>query len=627
MLPASASFKTTAKSYAKTTVAYLSVAHDNGTATLNASMIRDAVVTRSLCVSGTFTLGSTVAGSCQVTALTSALSGITLEGAAITPFFGYVLNGTPTYIKQPTYYVDGSTVKNQGLFTSFTAYDSFMEPWMEEPVDLDFAFDASLSPANNIAALASIYTGLTWSYADVPTTGTTPVQIDSSMTVREVIGRIAIAAGCNVMMEPDLTIAFRYPHTSSDETLTNANYKQCVIDGSDTTFVTYIQAGDRDNVNQYPDDSLISGNTVRNTGLNLDSSYLTDNDTATLQLVFGRFATMTVPAIHSVNYFGYQGHQVDVMGLPYLEPGDLITITDTRGDTYKICPLTVKHGFNGGLKTTLSATTISKDSTAQSTVAMSISVASSSVKSQIAAVQNQITAIYGTCHTGSGVAAKVVSDMPDFALYTGVSVTVYFEYPNAVANPTLNVNGTGAYPIFANQAALGYPSAYDWKATQYVGFVFAGGAWHIIGANPANFCGFVSDGNGGRVLQVSSDANASGAHTDIGSDYIALMHGNTTQLKIESDTITLGNSPNRMVLASTGVSIEGGSSTVNISSSALVLQQGSNESSKTTLTASQLETPIVQHTQTKFVNTDAPSYTYVMEHRSNGHLSWKAIEN
>ena len=626
MLPASNQFKTVAKSLVKTPCAKLTI--DDGTIhTLTDKQLQSFDTERSLCVSDTFTLGSTVSSKLAVKVLTSALNSVIMNGAKVTPYMGYVINGVETFIQQPTYYIDGSTVKNEGLFTSFEAYDSFMEPWMDESISLDYNFDATATPRANVIALAASYDAVTWDYSALPDTGTTPVLIDTTMSVREVIGRIAIAAGCNCMMEPNNTLTFRYPHTIVDEILTTRNYKSSIIDGADTTYVTYLQAGDDENLNQYPSDALVSQNTVRNTGLTLDNTYLVDNETATLQLIFSRFATMTVPAIFSVNYFGYQGHSIDIMGLPYLEPGDLIQFTDTLNNTYNLCPLTVKQSYTGGLTTSIGATTISQENKTQGTMSANISVATSSIKSQVTNLENKMTAIYGTCHTSAGTAAKVVSDLPSFDLYTGVAITVQFEFVNNVANPTLNVNGSGAYPIYANQAALSYPSAYDWKAGQYVGFVFANNAWHIIGANPANFCGFISDGSSGRILQISTNANASGAHTDIGADYIALKTADTQQMRIDQSAITIGNSPNRMVLNSAGVAIEGGASTVTLTSKALTLQQGSNESSKTTLTASQLETPIVQHTQTKFVNVDAPAFTYVMEHRSNGHLSWKAISN
>lgn len=53
---------------------------------------------------------------------------------------------------------------------------------------------------------------------------------------------------------------------------------------------------------------------------------------------------------------------------------------------------------------------------------------------------------YGTCATAAATAAKVVA-VSGFNLVTGSRVTVKFTVTNTAANPTLNVNGTGAKAI------------------------------------------------------------------------------------------------------------------------------------------------------------------------------------
>lgn len=62
-----------------------------------------------------------------------------------------------------------------------------------------------------------------------------------------------------------------------------------------------------------------------------------------------------------------------------------------------------------------------------------------------------ISTPYGTCSTGASTAAKTVTCANFVALETGAKVTVHFTYANSVANPTLNVNGTGAkYILYRN---------------------------------------------------------------------------------------------------------------------------------------------------------------------------------
>lgn len=80
---------------------------------------------------------------------------------------------------------------------------------------------------------------------------------------------------------------------------------------------------------------------------------------------------------------------------------------------------------------------------------------------------------YGTCSTAAGTAAKTVS-CTGFTLITGSEITVKFTVTNTAANPTLNVNGTGAKAIYYRGTAIsaGYLAAnrtytFRYNGTQY----------------------------------------------------------------------------------------------------------------------------------------------------------------
>ena len=55
---------------------------------------------------------------------------------------------------------------------------------------------------------------------------------------------------------------------------------------------------------------------------------------------------------------------------------------------------------------------------------------------------------YGYCETAAATAAKTVAVGGTFTLATGAFVIVKFKYANTASSPTLNVNGTGAKPIY-----------------------------------------------------------------------------------------------------------------------------------------------------------------------------------
>lgn len=91
---------------------------------------------------------------------------------------------------------------------------------------------------------------------------------------------------------------------------------------------------------------------------------------------------------------------------------------------------------------------------------------------------------YGTCSTAAGTAAKTVS-IPGITLKTGVEITVRFSVTNTAANPTLNLNSTGAKAIRYRNTAI---SAGYLAANRTYRFVYDGTYWQLVGdvdTNPA----------------------------------------------------------------------------------------------------------------------------------------------
>ena len=84
---------------------------------------------------------------------------------------------------------------------------------------------------------------------------------------------------------------------------------------------------------------------------------------------------------------------------------------------------------------------------------------------------------YGTCSTAAATAAKTVA-LTGFALVTGARIVVKFTATNTAANPTLNVNGTGAKAIFYRGAAI---SAGYLAANRVYEFVYDGTNYVLIG--------------------------------------------------------------------------------------------------------------------------------------------------
>ena len=84
---------------------------------------------------------------------------------------------------------------------------------------------------------------------------------------------------------------------------------------------------------------------------------------------------------------------------------------------------------------------------------------------------------YGTCSTAADTAAKTVS-LTGFTLVTGAKVAVKFTVTNSAANPTLNVNSTGAKAIYYKNAAI---STSYLKANYIYEFIYDGTNYILVG--------------------------------------------------------------------------------------------------------------------------------------------------
>lgn len=87
---------------------------------------------------------------------------------------------------------------------------------------------------------------------------------------------------------------------------------------------------------------------------------------------------------------------------------------------------------------------------------------------------------YGTCQTAAEAAAKTVP-LSGFSLFTGATIAVMFSNGNTAANPTLNVNSTGAKAIYYRNAALTASTASIIAKNGVYLFVYSGSYWRLVG--------------------------------------------------------------------------------------------------------------------------------------------------
>ena len=100
--------------------------------------------------------------------------------------------------------------------------------------------------------------------------------------------------------------------------------------------------------------------------------------------------------------------------------------------------------------------------------------------------QDATSLAYAICDTAAETAAKVVtvSGNENWELKVGSVVMVYFSISNSASNVTLNVNGTGAYPIWYNNAEYtSTGTAYTGYAKRVIEYMFNGTHWVWMGSS------------------------------------------------------------------------------------------------------------------------------------------------
>lgn len=99
---------------------------------------------------------------------------------------------------------------------------------------------------------------------------------------------------------------------------------------------------------------------------------------------------------------------------------------------------------------------------------------------------------YGTCSTAAATAAKTVA-VTNYKLVTGGHVYVKFTVTNSAANPTLNVNSTGAKAIYYRGSAI---SAGYLAANRTYEFIYNGTQYELVGDIDTNTNTTYSAGTG-----------------------------------------------------------------------------------------------------------------------------------
>lgn len=138
---------------------------------------------------------------------------------------------------------------------------------------------------------------------------------------------------------------------------------------------------------------------------------------------------------------------------------------------------------------------------------------------------------YGVCSTAAETVAKTVQ-IDGFKLVEGARVTIKFTNANSIASPTLNVSGTGAYPMYrygTTTLSTGTTTT-GWVAGAIQVFTFDGTGWIRDYWNNTTY----SNASLGQGYATCSTAAATTAKTASLSSY-ALTTGGIVAVKFTHD--------------------------------------------------------------------------------------------
>lgn len=133
---------------------------------------------------------------------------------------------------------------------------------------------------------------------------------------------------------------------------------------------------------------------------------------------------------------------------------------------------------------------------------------------------------YGICNTAANEATKTVT-ITGFSLKTGAIVYVKFTNNNTTIAPTLNVNSTGAKPIYMYGMSQIFTSdyTYGWFADDVVPFVYDGTSW----VRPHAY-------NSHRRIEVNGEEVFGNSGTSLN-----LASGSNTNLSYSNGTVTVNS--------------------------------------------------------------------------------------
>ena len=250
---------------------------------------------------------------------------IQLKGAEIKPYISF---DGEEYCPLGVFYA--SEINKDKVYIDITAYDKMA--FLNEKYVPTVTFPAA---ANNV--LRDIANQYGFKVNEI-TYGTSIDELDTEYTVREIIGYIAGLHGTNAKFNRMGYLQFKFYTDYPNITLEDEVFLDGQSDTSEDVYtISALVSGSGDNELKIGDGKAII----------FENPFVDENDLWAIQ--------------KRILPFSYTAAKVKYRGNPAIEIGDIVTVKDVDGNSYKIPVMSQEFEFNGGLSATIESYGISDE--------------------------------------------------------------------------------------------------------------------------------------------------------------------------------------------------------------------------------------------------------------------------
>ena len=280
-------------------------------------------------------IGCVVAASVEVV-LDKTMIDVTLTGREMNVALGIELGDTKEWVDFGMFKVTDAQADDTTI--TVTGMDPIAERFDVEYEDIDgidFSADEGVSAKEFVAAVCE-RNGVTADLSDLEDC-TLKGFVPDGCTDRQLIGFVAAMYGKFATIGGDGILRFRW-YEDTDVEVTADEYYEGGLEKAEYDFtVSWLKC-----YNETLEETLIEGDPDAEQGIYFSCPWMTQERLETLWSYFKGFRYAPV-------------NQLSFMGDPRIDTGDIITVVNLSGESYRVPVMTISHEYDGGLKTAISS--------------------------------------------------------------------------------------------------------------------------------------------------------------------------------------------------------------------------------------------------------------------------------